>query len=66
MTEMTDRMREVLEGIKEGKKNDMIASELGISPKTAEKYRAQLFELFQVDNAVSLVVTALRKKVIKL
>lgn len=63
---MTDRMMEVLKGIAAGKKNVKIGQELGISEKTVEKHRMKLYELYEVDNAVSLVVTALRRKVISL
>lgn len=66
MKEMTERMREVLALIAEGKKNHEIATALGISEKTIEKHRDALYKFFGVDNAVALVVTALRKKVIKL
>ena len=63
---VTDRMRQVLDGIAAGKKNHEIAGDLGISPKTVEKFRAQLYEAFAVDSAVALVMKALRMKVISL
>ncbi len=62
----TERMRQVLQGIFEGKTNIEIGRDLNISPKTIEKHRAGLYGVFAVDNAVSLVVAALRAKVISL
>lgn len=63
---VTDRMRQVLDGIVAGKKNHEIAAELGLSEKTIEKFRAQLFDAFDVDNAVSLVVKAIKSGLVKL
>ena len=37
-----------------GKGTKEIAADLGISPKTVEFHRAQLYRLFGVDNPVSL------------
>lgn len=62
---LTTRMREVLAGIAQGKKNHEIGDSLGISPKTVEKHRNKLFSAFAVDNAVSLVVAAIRAKIIE-
>lgn len=64
--ELTQRMRQVLDGIFNGRNNEHIASDLRISRKTIEKHRAALYLAFRVDNAVSLVVAALRAKVISL
>lgn len=64
--ELTPRMRQVLDGIAEGRNNEHIASDLRISRKTVEKHRAGLYKAFGVDNAVSLVTSALRAKVISL
>jgi DNA-binding NarL/FixJ family response regulator len=63
---LTERMQQVLEGIARGQTNKEIGSHLGISHKTVEKYRAQLYGHYQVNNAVSLVVAALKEKAIKL
>lgn len=63
---LTPRMRQVLDGIALGRNNEHIASDLRISRKTVEKHRGALYKAFQVDNAVSLVLGALRANVIKL
>lgn len=64
--ELTERMRQVLQGIAQGHKNRAIAKVLGISTKTVEKHRGALYEAYGVDNAVSLVVRALKGGVISL
>ena len=48
------RRGQVLEGIWAGKGTKEIAADLGLSPKTVEYHRAQLYRLFGVDNPVSL------------
>jgi DNA-binding CsgD family transcriptional regulator len=48
------RRGEVLEGIWAGKGTKEIAAQLGISPKTVEFHRAKLYELFGVNDLVSL------------
>ncbi len=63
---ITDRMLSVLQGIAAGLKNHEIGTALKISPKTVEKHRGVLYGKFKVDNAVSLVMAALRAGHIKL
>ena len=41
---MSERQRQVLAGIVDGRPNKVIAWELGLSVRTVEAYRAQLFE----------------------
>jgi len=48
------RRGEVLAGMWDGKGMKEIAADLGISPKTAEFHRAQLYRLFGVGDPVSL------------
>jgi DNA-binding CsgD family transcriptional regulator len=48
------RRGEVLAGMWAGKGTKEIAADLGISPKTVEYHRAQLYRLFGVNNPVSL------------
>ena len=64
--EMTERMKQVLDGIAKGWKNHEIGAELGIGIKTVEKHRSALYEAYKVDNAVSLVVAAHKAGVITL
>lgn len=63
---LTKRMTQVLDGIFQGRNNEHIALDLRIARKTVEKHRAALYTAFAVDNAVSLVVTALKLGFIKL
>ena len=48
------RREEVLRCMWAGKGTKEIAADLGISPKTVEYHRAQLYRLFGVSNPVSL------------
>ena len=48
------RRGEVLAGIWAGKGTKEIAAELGISPKTVEYHRARLYQVFGVNDLVSL------------
>jgi len=59
-------MRQVLDGIADGEKNHEIGQRLQISPKTVEKHRAALYQEFRCDNAVTLVLLALRQGIIRL
>lgn len=64
--ELTPRMTQVLLAIANGHKNQDIAQHLGLSIKTVEKHRQKLLEAFKVDNAVSLVTSAIRQGLVKL
>jgi DNA-binding NarL/FixJ family response regulator len=48
------RREEVLLGIWEGRTTKQIAGDLGVSPKTVEYHRAQLYRVFGVSDPVSL------------
>ncbi len=52
--ERLGRRGQVLEAMWAGKCTKEIAADLGLSPKTIEYHRAQLYRLFRVDNPVSL------------
>ena len=60
------RREEVLRGIWAGKGTKEIAAELGISPKTVEYHRAQLYRVFGVRDVVSLCRRGLLVGVIRL
>jgi two-component system response regulator DctR len=51
---LTEREKEVLKLILEGKLNKIIADELGISIRTVEAHRARIFEKMNVRKAVEL------------
>ena len=59
------RRGEVLAGMWAGKGMKEIAADLGISPKTVEYHRAQLYRLFGVGNPVSLCRRAMVVGLIK-
>jgi DNA-binding NarL/FixJ family response regulator len=48
------RRGQVLQGMWAGRCTKEIAADLGLSPKTVEYHRAQLYRLFGVNNPVSL------------
>ena len=59
---LTQREREVMELILEGKYNKVIADELSISMRTVEAHRSRIFEKMEVRSAVELaqLLTTLR------
>lgn len=52
---LSDREREVLEGLVAGKPNKIIAYDLGISARTVEVYRANVMTKMQADSLPELV-----------
>jgi two-component system response regulator FixJ len=52
---LSERERQVLDGVIDGQPNKVIARELGISPRTVEIYRAKLMAKMQADNLAALV-----------
>lgn len=52
---LTDRERQVLELIVEGRANKVIAHELSISPRTVELHRARVMDKMQARNLADLV-----------
>ena len=63
-TVLTDREREVLVLIGEGKTNQEIARILSISRKTVDKHRANLMEKLQVNSRAELIRYAVEQKII--
>ena len=57
---LTERERQVLGLIVEGKENNEIAAELVISPETVKTHVSAILEKFQVDNRVQAAVAAVR------
>ncbi|MGH7820839.1 MAG: response regulator transcription factor [Candidatus Binatia bacterium] len=60
LTYLTPREREVMELVIAGKPNKIIASDLGISPKTVEIHRGRVTEKLQVDSVAELVRLAVQ------
>mgnify|MGYP001347623556 CR=1 FL=1 len=56
---LSNRERDVLEGLVAGRANKQIAYELGISPRTVEIYRANLMNKMQAGSLSDLVRMAL-------
>ncbi|MCL2042353.1 MAG: response regulator transcription factor [Bacteroidales bacterium] len=64
--ELSEREQEVLVLISRGMSNSGIADALFISKRTVEKHRAHLLEKTGCNNTATLVMWAIRNKVIKL
>ncbi|HVZ14712.1 MAG TPA: response regulator FixJ [Bauldia sp.] len=56
---LTDRERQVMDGLVEGHPNKVIAFDLGISPRTVEIYRANVMTKMQAGSLSELVRMAL-------
>jgi two-component system response regulator DctR len=54
LAELTEREREVMDLVVEGRANKRIADALGISVRTVEVHRARVFDKMSVDSAVEL------------
>jgi len=55
LAQLTPREREVMDLVIAGKANKVIASELGLSPKTVEVHRAHVMKKMRVDSLADLV-----------
>lgn len=63
LASLSEREREVLEGLVAGKPNKTIAHDLGISPRTVEVYRANLMVKMEAKTLSELIRMALVGKV---
>lgn len=61
---LTDREKEVLHLLAEGKTNKEIATVLEISPYTIETHRTHLMQKLNLHNTAEIVLYAVRKKII--
>jgi two-component system, NarL family, response regulator NreC len=61
---LTDREKEVLQLLAEGRSNKEVAAELGIGLSTIETHRANLMQKLSLRNTAELVLYAVRKGVI--
>jgi DNA-binding NarL/FixJ family response regulator len=57
---ITEREREVLTRIALGNSNKQIARDLGLSPKTVEKHRANLMRKLHLHNTAAITMFAIR------
>jgi two-component system, NarL family, response regulator NreC len=62
---LSDRERQVLQLVAEGKTNKEVASVLNISPKTAEFHRANIMEKLDIHDTAGLVRYAIRQGLIE-
>lgn len=61
---LTDREREVLQSIAEGKSNKEVATLLNVSPYTVETHRTHLMQKLNLHNTAEIVLYAVRKKIV--
>jgi FixJ family two-component response regulator len=59
---LTQREREVMQRVVDGKPNKIIADELGLRPKTVEVHRARLMLKLEVDSLAQLVRLAILRE----
>ena len=62
---LTDREREIVQLLAEGKVNKEVASTLGISVKTVETHRAAVMRKLEINSIVELVHYAIRNNLVK-
>jgi len=61
---LTDREKEVLQLLAEGKSNKDVATLLNLSPYTVETHRTNLMQKLNLHNTAEIVLYAVRKKII--
>lgn len=61
---LTDREKEVLQLLAEGKSNKEVATVLGLSNYTVETHRTNLMQKLNLHNTAEIVLYAVRKKII--
>jgi two-component system, NarL family, response regulator NreC len=61
---LTEREREVLQLLAEGKSNKEVAALLGLSPYTVESHRNNLMQKLNLHNTADIVLYAVRKAII--
>jgi DNA-binding NarL/FixJ family response regulator len=61
---LTEREREVLQLLAEGKSNKDVATALKVSPYTVETHRTHIMQKLELHNTAEIVLYAVRKKII--
>lgn len=61
---LTDREREILQLLAEGKANKEVANVLNISPTTVETHRAHILQKLSLHSTADLILYAVRKRII--
>jgi DNA-binding NarL/FixJ family response regulator len=62
---LTNREREVIQLLAEGKSNKEVAGRLGISTRTAEGHRAEIMKKLQLGSLAELIRYAVRNSIIQ-
>jgi len=62
---LTDREKEILQLLAEGKSNKEVAALLDLSPYTVETHRTHLMQKLNLHNTAEIVLYAVRKKIIR-
>jgi DNA-binding NarL/FixJ family response regulator len=61
---LTDREREVLQLLAEGRTNKEVAAALDVSVSTVETHRSNLMQKLNLHNTAEIVLYAVRKRII--
>ena len=61
---LTEREKEILQLLAEGKSNKEVATILNVSPYTVETHRANIMQKLNLHNTADIVLYAVRKKII--
>jgi RNA polymerase sigma factor (sigma-70 family) len=61
---LTDREKQILQLLAEGRSNKEVAALLNLSPYTVETHRSHLMQKLNLHNAAEIVLYAVRKKII--
>lgn len=61
LSRLSERERSVMQGVIDGKSNKMMATELGLSPKTVEYHRAKMMAKLGADSVAELVRLVMRQ-----
>ena len=61
---LSEREKEVLQLLAEGKSNKEVASVLNLSPYTIESHRTSLMQKLNLHNTAEIVLYAVRKNII--
>ena len=61
---LTEREKEILQLLAEGKSNKEVATTLNVSPNTVETHRTRIMQKLDLHNAADIVLYAVRKKII--
>ena len=62
---LTDREKQVLQLLAEGKTNKDVATALGLGLSTVETHRMNLMQKLDLHNTAELVLYAVRKKILR-